>query len=62
MRKRTVIISPLQYSECGIRFSIPRKANRLRETGHVKDVWCYRCKRVTKFIETGEYYGTHKIV
>ena len=51
MGKHYIVISMLACKDCGSRFPIPRKTCQLREKEHVKDIWCYRCKRVTKFIE-----------
>lgn len=51
MGKHYIIISMLACKDCGSRFPIPRKSCSLREHGHIKDLWCYKCKRVTKFIE-----------
>ena len=51
MSNRFIVISTLVCRDCGAKFPIPRKANQLREYGHIKDLWCYKCKSVTKFIE-----------
>jgi hypothetical protein len=51
MSNRFIVISTLVCGDCGSKFPIPRKANQLREYGHIKDLWCYKCKRVAKFVE-----------
>jgi ribosomal protein S26 len=52
MRKRTdIYISYLRCEECGSVFPIPRKKHAKRENGHIKDLYCYRCQRTTKFKE-----------
>lgn len=44
-------ISNLMCSWCGSNFPMPRRSNRLRGKRHIKDIWCYKCKKVTKHIE-----------
>jgi hypothetical protein len=52
MRKRNdIYISELLCGECGAVFPIPRKKGERREQGHIKDLWCFRCKKITKFWE-----------
>ena len=51
MKNQNVIRSELICSECGAVMPIPRKMNQLREKNHVKDLYCYQCDKVTKFIE-----------
>ena len=52
MKKRTdIYISELRCEECGELFPIPRMMHKRREEGHIKDLWCYRCKKITKFKE-----------
>lgn len=46
-----MVISYLICEECGSTFPIPRKRYQLRKRGHVKHLWCYRCKKVTAHIE-----------
>lgn len=52
-----MVISYLICEECGGTFPIPRKRHQLRKRGHVKHLWCYRCKKVTAHIE-GNVTGT----
>ena len=52
MRKRKdIYISYLRCGDCGAVFPIPRKKGARREQGHIKDLWCFRCKKITKFLE-----------
>lgn len=44
-------ISELRCTECGAVFPIPRKKHARREQGHIKDLWCYKCGKITKFKE-----------
>lgn len=48
---RRVVQTSLYCSECGNKASIFRRKNRRKSFGHIKDLWCYKCKKVTKHIE-----------
>jgi hypothetical protein len=50
-RFRDIYISELRCIECGAVFPIPRKEHSRRERNHTKDLWCYKCEKVTKFKE-----------
>ena len=43
--------SDLICSKCGFKVTIFRKSNNLRETYHIKDLYCCNCKKTTKHIE-----------
>lgn len=43
--------SDCECPECGHVFPIWRRIGREREFGHIKDLWCVVCKRVTKHRE-----------
>lgn len=51
MSRDTCISSDLICLECGCIFPIPRKQRSLRNIGHIKDLWCPKCKKNTKFYE-----------
>ena len=52
MRKvRGCVISNFVCQECGTVVPLPRNHGRQRENGHVKDIWCPKCKCVSKFKE-----------
>ncbi len=52
--KGNMYISHLKCPECGLDFPIPRYRGRKREEGHIKDLYCPRCKAVRKMIEEEE--------
>jgi hypothetical protein len=47
----TVTQRDLYCTECGTRFTIYRRKDRLKEAGHIKHLYCYVCKARTKHIE-----------
>lgn len=47
-------ISQFKCPECGNVIPIPRKKNRVRENGHIKDLFCPWCNKVQKMIEYKE--------
>lgn len=49
--KQTTIKSDLICSECGNIFPIMRKYKAQRGIYHIKDLYCYKCDKDTKFIE-----------
>ena len=52
MRKRSdMYVSELRCTECGAVFPIMRRNGKRREKDHIKDLWCFRCKKITKFLE-----------
>lgn len=52
MRKyNDIYISYLKCECCNSIFPIPRKKHAKREQGHIKDIWCYKCGKVSKFRE-----------
>ena len=48
---RKAVKTDLICSECGNIFPIMRKYNNQREIYHIKDLYCYKCNKKTKFIE-----------
>lgn len=44
-------ISQFKCQECGHIIPLPRKKKREREKGHIKDIYCPWCDKVTKTIE-----------
>lgn len=54
MFRKSTAISDLICSECGTVSSIPRYKNDRRERYHIKDVYCPKCNKTTKFIEIGD--------
>jgi len=45
------VISYFHCPKCGFKMSVPRKKRRLRENGHIKDLYCPNCDRVMKMQE-----------
>ena len=52
MRRKTMYYSTLYCKECNSKMIIPRPVNHKRPEGHIKTMWCYKCKKKTDFIET----------
>lgn len=53
-------LSELRCTECGAIMPIQRPSARKREKEHIKDLWCYRCGKVTKFIENSDAANANK--
>lgn len=49
-KRRYVRFSDFYCTECGSKMRLPR-IDRQREPGHIKTMWCYKCKEETDFIE-----------
>lgn len=49
MAKPTV--SMCYCTQCGFPFPILRTNKKIREPGHLKKLWCNKCKKETNFIE-----------
>jgi len=45
----------LECIECGHIMTIQRKNSKNRATGHIKHLWCIRCKKRTRHIELDEF-------
>lgn len=52
-RKGEYYISTFYCSICGKYMFIPRPYSKKRKIGHIKDMYCYNCRRKRKFIEKG---------
>lgn len=46
MKQGKYAISDMVCPGCGKSFPIPRKKDRKRENGHIKDIYCPFCKTV----------------
>lgn len=56
MKKRNdAVISYYKCTGCEKVLIVPRQAGRMRERGHVKDLWCPFCKAEKKFVEMDVY-------
>lgn len=51
--KRAITKSVVHCPDCGEPFIIYRgiKKTRSYQGGHVKDLWCYKCEGVKKFVQ-----------
>lgn len=49
-------------SQCNNVFTIFRKVNRQKKDGHIKHLWCFKCKEVTAHIEDKKLYGFKEII
>lgn len=49
------VITQLECPECGGVFPIARRRRSQRKSGHIKDLWCAHCKKITKHIEKKEW-------
>ena len=43
--------SELYCENCNTIFPLYRHKNRLRGNGHIKHVWCYKCREYTAHVE-----------
>lgn len=59
MKKQGFEIHKFVCPECNNVVSLPRKKGRLRQQGHIKDLYCPFCKKVTKM---KEYYTDQGIM
>lgn len=51
IRKQRFTVSTFICPECGLEFPLPRLRAKQRECGHIKDLYCPRCRKVVKFEE-----------
>jgi hypothetical protein len=54
------MISRLRCSRCGSVFPIHRQWSNRRKNGHVKTVWCVRCKARTQHLEGWKPHPPHR--
>lgn len=55
MNKRLFTISTFKCPECGAEMYVPRKIGHERPKGHIKDLYCWKCKKVMKMQEKREF-------
>lgn len=46
-RKRPQVLRYFRCCECGTEITAPKRANKQTPRGHIKHMWCYKCKEVT---------------
>ena len=51
MRKQSTYMTDLICSDCGNMMTISRKTCKSRGKFHIKDMYCVKCDKETKFIE-----------
>lgn len=56
-RKKKTILSNLRCAECQNVTILPRPKGRKRKDGHVKHMWCFKCKKETAHEESKTDYG-----
>ena len=56
-RPKKIKVETYICPNCGQKMYVPRI--RSRERGHIKDMWCARCKGITKFVKEEKFnvYG-----
>lgn len=52
---RNISISTFKCTECGETIELPRKNGQAREKGHLKTVYCIKCKKDTKHEEIRKF-------
>ena len=60
--KRQTTQTTLICTECGYIFPIMRNAAKQKKTFHVKDLYCPKCKDVTKHFETKDWFIVYEII
>lgn len=50
-KRKPMTTSLFVCSECGQEMFLPRIHGSQREKGHIKDIYCFKCKDVKKFKE-----------
>ena len=51
MGRKRIVYSNFVCPECKTLISLPRKISKQRKLYHIKDIYCYKCKKVQKFVE-----------
>ena len=51
IRKRSYEISDMYCIKCRFHTTVPRPKSRRRKKGHLKWMWCPRCKKKMNFLE-----------
>ncbi len=50
-RRGWYVISTFTCQQCGMKMPLPRNHGQQREHGHIKDIYCPGCKKISKFVE-----------
>lgn len=49
------VVTRLECPDCKSIFPIARRKRSQRKSGHIKDLWCSNCKKITKHIEKKDW-------
>ena len=55
--KRITVMKYLKCLKCDFVLTIHRKANKNQPDGHIKHMWCPKCKKKTAHKELPEFEG-----
>lgn len=55
MRKKKYVVSYFVCPECSLEMPLPRMFSKMRKRGHIKDIYCPNCQKITKFVEIGQH-------
>ena len=51
MKKRMMQYRHFKCPCCGVVMTAPKRASRKTKDEHIKDIWCYKCQKIQKFIQ-----------
>ena len=54
-RSNKAVVTTLICSVCETKFPIARRSGKLHKSGHVKHMWCFKCKKEVAFIDGNTY-------
>ena len=55
MRRKPMSERIFECPDCKTKMIAYKQSNRKTKEGHVKDLWCYKCKDFKKFIQLSQY-------
>ena len=54
--KKKMKSSTMKCTQCGTEYTIQRVVGKEKECGHLKKVWCVKCRKDTNHVELGAHY------
>ena len=51
-KRENVFMTTLKCENCENTAVIIRRKSKKKKTGHIKDLWCYKCQETTKHVES----------
>lgn len=51
MKRQPIVLRNFKCPCCAEIVSAPKKKSRQTSEGHIKDMWCWKCKSEQKFIQ-----------